>query len=302
MATTDKCTWTYPDENVRDWFTTFVSMLTGIDESVFAAREDRNLVVATDAEFTFNAGTNTVSWDASIGILGPTTGFVPSVAAGSMVLPDGKMAVIQLVRAPQSTGVLTVDIVDVVTDSIGGVPIDQDGVFLLAVRRDLGVDERVFFRNGVVLRDGQFKQVFGGSCSGSCAVPTRILLTTDKQVDNASPGPLSSGYTALSGSSFGNGAILKFMAVAGFGGPTPGIHATVTLYNLTNGEAVTSGMLDFVAAGPAKLASVALVIGAGAGNFRLAESIYEVRLELVGSADPADIGLLGSAWLELTYA
>lgn len=185
MEQTIRCGWPYPSEDEREWFATFVSLVSGVDSAAFASREDRNLVVMSEAVFTFDAATGTVSWDKEIHVASPRTGFHGIVGIGSLVLPDAQMMVCEVVRGLLTDGqAISVEAVDnVASVGVGGV-FDQDSVFVLALRRDeFGGDERVFFRNGVLLKDGQYKQVFCGGLGDGSARPIRIPLTFNGVVD-----------------------------------------------------------------------------------------------------------------------
>jgi hypothetical protein len=350
MPITGKCRWTYPEKYSVEWYEVFGSLLTEQDEAVYAAREDRNLLIMAECEFSFVSGTGEVSWDASIDILGPTTGKVGTIGADTAVLLDGEMLVVPLVRSPQDDLLLSVEVVERVTDSVGGIPLDQDSVLVLAIRRGASV----FFRNGIVLHDGDACQVFSGSDSmrkgvydtnddgkvdaaevadtatmadAAKAINDGVYTASALQLEYARKRNWDSmvlhlgmdkvatqAVPALSCSQFhwyngywGYGfwglaePAYYFTVVAWVAGPTPGTTVKVELYNLTDGELVTGTDLTTGSGTPVVLKSPVLLVGGGAGQLRNVESLYEVRVTLIGAADPADFGYLGSSSLRFIH-
>jgi hypothetical protein len=260
------------------------------------------------------------------------------------------MLVVPLVRSPQDDLVLSTAVVDRVTDSVGGIPLDQDGVLVLAIRRGAAV----FFRNGVVIHDGDVVNVFSNSDmmrkgvydtdddgkvdiaeeadhagsadsaeevdDGTYTASAQQLeyarkknwdsmvlnLAMDKVVTQAVPSLSCSQfhwYNGYWGFGFPGAAepAYYFTAVAWVSGPTPGKTLKVELYNLTNGELVTGTDVTTGSATPVVLKSPAISVGAGAGQLRNIETIYEVRVTLIGAADPADFGCVGSSSLRFIH-
>jgi hypothetical protein len=134
--------WPYPDEHQDPWYDAFVGLMTAMDFSGYAAREDRNIVLMGGGTIAFDAALNTLTWSAPLYLLAPITGFLWAIPAGSVTLFDGRLLYTDLVRAPQAPTTLAGVVANQVPSS--------DTAFLLAVRRGT----RVFWRNGAVSIDG----------------------------------------------------------------------------------------------------------------------------------------------------
>ena len=142
MPNSSRMSWSFPAENQDPWYDAFLGLVTAMDYSGFAAREDRNIVLMGGGLITFDAATDSLTWATPLVLLAPTTGFLWTIPAATISLYDGRLFYIDLVRAPQAPTSLT----PVVSNQVPS----TDYAFLLGVRRG----SRVFFRNGAVARDG----------------------------------------------------------------------------------------------------------------------------------------------------
>jgi hypothetical protein len=70
----------------------------------------------------------------------------------------------------------------------------------------------------------------------------------------------------------------------------------VQLYNLTDGEAVTNGLLSTSSTSPVALTGSDLIVGSAAGNLQDSAKVYEIRISVSG-ADATDILTVGSVRL-----
>ena len=167
MPTTSRMTFPYPADQQDPWYDSFVGMVNALDSSCYAAREDRQIVIMGGGtiSFTIDLGTDiaTLSWNSSIYIASPLTGFVWSIAPGSKSIVDGQMLYVNLVRAPTDNLTLT----PVVSNQVPS----SDEAFLIGVRKGPGAAARFYFRNGKVLaKDDSFNVLetsAGGSGGGS---------------------------------------------------------------------------------------------------------------------------------------
>jgi hypothetical protein len=187
MPTTPRVKLPYPDQNTDPWYDQFVSLVNTIDTTLYAAREDRNVVLMGGGTIVWTASTNTLSWSAPLELTSAPTGFLWTVAAGSQVILDGQFVYFQAVRSPSSNA-------EVATYASGQVPYsaaqDANNSIVLAVRRG----SVAYFRNGAVIQlvDGlpQSLSPSGLTGSGSSGTLTKwngsSSLTNSIITDNGS--------------------------------------------------------------------------------------------------------------------
>ena len=266
MANTPRMLWPYPDVNVDPWYDAFVGLMNSQDSSGQAAREDRNFILNGGGDVTFTLSTSTLSWASPIQILTPTAGFFNEVAAGSLVVNDGEVIYLDLVRSPTLTTSGTLSVSSVIPSS--------DQAFIIAVRRG----NRIYFRNGNVLAGDETAQVFeGGSILGLGKTLRQQLTMATGATTNLNaqtvvgggyfdPSKYALNYTSLA---------LNFVAIGSVSGLT--IVGSVELYNVT--DAAVEATTTFNALAPTKAVSAALTVPS-------AEKIYEVRAFVdVGAGD-----------------
>lgn len=150
----------YPSEFEDPWFAAFVSLMESLDGHDFAAFEDRNLFVMGGGTFSWDAGTSTLTWGGDLELNTPSTGNLQTLAAGSQVISDGQMWVVDVSRGAS-------DVVTLADDSDSQLD-PSDAVVALCIRRG----DLLYFRNGRVLDDGGSDEVFSGVVSsGTVAKP-----------------------------------------------------------------------------------------------------------------------------------
>jgi len=157
--------WSYPEELQDPWYEAFVSMVAAMDASAYSAREDRNTILmgGGTVSLAVQAGRGTLTWTQAIEILAADTGFKWVIPAGSVVLDDGQMLYVALVRAPTANLNLALAVTSTLPINVG-----VNDFFVLGVFRT----DRVYFRNGDVLEDGQSVKLF--SSGGSGEVPALV--------------------------------------------------------------------------------------------------------------------------------
>jgi hypothetical protein len=147
--------WPYPTENQDPWFDAFETLLSAIDVSAFASREDRNIVMMGGGTFTFDAAADTLTWTSQWKLLSPVTGLVGTlqVPASPIDLVDGQILYVNVTRNARSNVTLT-------PQTAYQVP-STDNAFLLGIRSGT----RFYFRNGAVLYSGSGSPVQAGGVS-----------------------------------------------------------------------------------------------------------------------------------------
>lgn len=151
----------YPDETSRPWDASFAAMVNALDAALYANREDRNFAMAGGGLMAFTASTGLLTWAANIEVFSPITGFLIQIAPGSVVLQDGQIAYITIVRNPQKSITALMTVGNVVPNEPSG-----DDQFLIGWRRG----SVVHFRDGLVLADGENRNVFDESALGGVVV------------------------------------------------------------------------------------------------------------------------------------
>lgn len=124
MRQTPKLQWPYPEKHQNPWDEAFSSMLTAMDASGYAAREDRSLIVFGGGTVGFGGGV--LSWSGDIKIVSPISGKILTITTGSIALADGEIAYVVLTRAPTASLTLTMQ-------KASSLP-NTDDAFALAIR------------------------------------------------------------------------------------------------------------------------------------------------------------------------
>jgi len=165
----------YPSENQDPFYEQFVGMVNALDASLYAGREDRQLVLMDGGAFHFvvDPGTNiaTLSWTGTINIAAPITGFLWFIGAGSINLLEGEVFYVNLPRAPLTN-------VSVTAQHAAQVP-SSDADTLIGIRKGT----RFYFRNGRGIGDGETINVLevssgsGGGGSPDFKSPCRFATT-----------------------------------------------------------------------------------------------------------------------------
>lgn len=264
MPNSSRMKWPYPGEYSDPWYDSFEGLVAQIDASSYAAREDRQLIMAKGGVFSFDADTDTLTWSATLEVLSPIAGFRMDVPAASAVITDGQVLYIDLTRSPTgnvTTSALVADLVPSTDTSYG-----------IAIRR--GTD--IYFRHGAVLSSGISKNIFTGEDGG----PKALVWAGGRETHNSEVSPLVVAAFAFNPTNYDPVTSMVFRAVAANG--DVGLTNKVQLFNLT--DSVLIAEIDVTSTNTVK-DEITLVRGSGAGEIDDVERIYEVRIIL--GATPA---------------
>lgn len=278
MPTSQRMGWPYPAENQDPFFASFESMIKAQDTSVYATREDRNVLLMAGGLVAFTASTGLLTWSLPIEMNSAVTGFKWSIPAGNVSILDGQYLFVRLARNPISNTVLTVEVASVLPGN------DPDNTFIIALRNG----NRVYFRDGHVLLDGTSVLLFSAPPSGTGGVGTpgqafrqSLTLATSDSANSGTPKVM--GSLALDSDDYtlnGTAKTFEFCVVANVDGA--GVTGEVKLYNLT--AAADAAVLTFAGlTSPTKQ-----LIAATISN---ADDLYEVRGVIT-----AGVGTLYVAW------
>lgn len=278
MPNTPRMEWPFPSQEQDPWFDAFDGFVNQMDASVFASRDDRNLIFGGGGSFTFDADANLLSWDATLEVISAISGFRLELSAGSVTLEDGGFFYLDVVRLPTQNVVLSAH--------TGTQVPSTDTALVFAVRRG----DTVYFRHGFKLEDGTSGNLFE---VGSPKV--NVIYLAGRESHDSAATPKKVGAIAFNPSDYAPVGTVVFRAIAGNG--NVGLTNTVELYNLTDGETVAT--LEFTSTNTTK-DEATLTLGSGVGEVDSTEHIYEVRL-LLGAApvDPDDTIELYSAELRI---
>jgi len=165
--------WSIPNEDADPWYARFTDLINELDQSVYASREDRNLVLMGGGDISWTLSTSTLSWSQPIRVFSPISGLQCIIPAGSAVLDqDGKLLHAPLVRYPTGANKT---LTPAVASQVPGAA-EPNSQLLFAVRWN----SFIYWRNGLVLSDGMtitdFASAFspGGDLSGSASSQTVV--------------------------------------------------------------------------------------------------------------------------------
>lgn len=272
MPNSSRMKWPYPNEYVDPWFDAFEEMVAQMDSSAYAAREDRQLIMAKGGVFTFDSPSDTLDWNATLEILSPVSGFRMDLEADSVTILDGQVLYVDLTRSPTTNVTVTAATADQVPNT--------DTAYGIAIRRG----DVIYFRHGIALTSGVSKNLFTGEDGG----PKASLWAGGRETHGSELTPLIAGAIAFNPVNYDPVASIVFRAVAANGAIA--LVNKVQLYNLTDAELVAE--IDVTTTATA-MDEVVLVRGSGTGQIDDAEHIYEVRLILgaapVGETDTIEL-------------
>jgi len=157
MPNTDKMIWPYPSKDTDPWFESFESMVTAMDSSGYASREDRSIIFGGGGDVTWDAGTSTLTWADDIVAYSMIAGFRLSIPAGSVVVPDTQVLYANLTRSPIGNASIAVV-------AAGSVP-NTNSAMALAVR----VGNVIYWRWGSKIETGETLNLFGVPGSGGAS-------------------------------------------------------------------------------------------------------------------------------------
>lgn len=262
--------WSFPSEGSNPWYEAFNAMVSAMDASGYASREDRHLVMMEGGTVTFTATTGLVTWSSPIEILGAITGFRWSISAGSISLLDGEMLYVDLSRSPTKDTSVTLT-------KASKVPSSDEALFL-AIRRN----NRVYWRDGKVLQNGDSVELFQ-----TTGIPVAGAGLTPLAINESTPDAtyLVVGALEIDNADF---ATADFVALGNVSSIS--LDGDIQLYNLTAGSALAT--LNFTESAPTQKSSTGLNLAAGA-------NIYEIRIRLTNGSTQNDLLFCRWAGLDL---
>lgn len=261
MPNSTRMSFPFPAENQDPWFDPFEDFVAAMDASAYAAREDRHIILGGGGTFSFDAIGGSLTFDEDLEVFSPIKGFKFTVPAATVVMVEGAVFFVDLVRSPTVGQTLT-------AQSANQVP-NSDTAYIIAIRRG----SSVFFRHGLELPTGISTPIFaGGGALGA------VIFVGGRESHDSDVTPLVVAAFAFTPISHDPVTSLVFRAVAANGDVS--LTNTVELFNVTDSESVAT--LSFTSTSIAK-DEVALTLGSGVGEIDDPEHIYEVRL-LLGAA------------------
>lgn len=268
MATSPLMGWPYPEENQDPFFDAFAAFVAAQDASVFALKEDRDFLIMKGGTVAFTASSGLLTWSQPIEFNSAVTGFKWTLPAGSVNLSDGDYLYITLPHNPTTN----LNVASGVGQTLPKADIDNP--IVLGLRNG----DRVYFRDGKVLLDGQSLTLFaqmpggGGGGVGSPGEKWRENIAIAISDENSSLTPKVMGAFPIDSDDYtlsGTNKTFTFMAVANV--DSVAVNATVVLWDLNTATAAATLTFNGVTA-PTKQTAPATVLSV--------EHIYEVRGQL----------------------
>jgi hypothetical protein len=274
--------WPVPGRDTDPWFAGFASMVAAMDASAFASREDNELIIAGCAEYTFDAGTDSLSWVGTQEFVSSFSGYAMQLAVGNVSVREGETVYVNLSRAPTADAPTIAGVASIVPN--------HDDAFALCVRRE----DALYFRNGVRILDGHTVNIL------KAAEDEYTILNMGDRQTHSDTARLSVGAIAFNPADHAKdgmemSVIFRVSAASG----NDGVLGYVTLRNYTDGEDVLT--LDVLSSLVTAIEAEA-TLGTGAGEIDNVERLYEVLLHLDAAPGPQDGVELYSAEIRVENA
>lgn len=150
--TTSRMAWPFPSAEENPWFDRFSDMVGQMDQSAYASRSDRHIILAEGGTVDWTAPN--LSWTDTLVMTAPITGFQWQLLATSVQLDtDGQVLYVVLNRGPGSNTALTPFVSNTV-------PSDNDAIVVAA-----RIAGRIYFRNGTKLDNNDAVTTVGAGAS-----------------------------------------------------------------------------------------------------------------------------------------
>ncbi len=130
--------WPYPSENTDPWYLAFVAFVTAMETSAFATVENTQVILMGGG--TTGLSGDTLTWSEAFEFTSPYTGYLHTLAAGSIEVLDGQLVYVELARNLTENATVTAAVTSVRTAGQS-----LESFFVLGVRRG----SVFYFRNGL---------------------------------------------------------------------------------------------------------------------------------------------------------
>lgn len=169
MAETTRLKIPYPDEYDPSWFGTFSEgTMAFLDAALYAAREDRNLFIQGGGTMQFVKATGQFTWSKPLRLFSYQNAYAWFIQPAAITLPDGQVMYVKIPRGPGQNMV--------VPHYVGAPPLPEealDTALVIGAR----VNDRIYFRNGMVLLDGDSFPLIEGGGRAAIQEATSLLPT-----------------------------------------------------------------------------------------------------------------------------
>jgi len=299
VPNTVRMLWPYPSKDSDPWYKIFQDMVVAVDQSGYANREDRNIILGKGGDFSWDAGTGTLSWSDVLEFYSTIAGFHLDLPAGAATLQDGETLYVDLTRFPITNGTLT-------PLTAFTVPNTNDA-YVIAIRRGT----EVYFRTGVKLLNGDTKDLFSGEGASANTDTYERIATFGLPVGTSSE-EATLGRINLAGSVVGLSAELTEPVIAGTVAVNAKVNGVTKLTVLLDTGATTSVQTTVAPGVYAAMTNDAITVeyvATGYSNAALLNAGLTVNLTLssgiqlpLGGIPDADVTVKGITKLSVTPA
>lgn len=144
--------WPVAAEGSDPWYEDYREQVRAQDASAFAAREDRNIILAGGGTVSWSTATG-LTWTSPFTVWSPSTGFFSRLPATTLLPTDGQVIRAEIVRAPGQNVNVAAEVANIAQNT--------DNSFVLGIRSGTSF----IFRNGSVIQNGESieaEDLFGG--------------------------------------------------------------------------------------------------------------------------------------------
>lgn len=143
--TSPRMLWVFPSQHDDPWWDNFMDFVRSMDASGFAAREDRNLILAGGGELSWYPATTGLTWSEDFLIFSPSTGFFTRIVANALAPADGEIIRAEITRHPGQNVNAAAEVASIAQNT--------DDSLILGIR----IGSNFIFRNGFYIQDGIVK-------------------------------------------------------------------------------------------------------------------------------------------------
>lgn len=130
MSKTNYFEFVYPDEGERPYYEKISNFFNEIDRAIYSRQEDWNYVLIGGGTINFNSANGELSWSEPIFLINLETGYKYVVNSGSIIVNDGEIVYLQIVRNLSEDKVINFS----KTNTLFSRKSDYDSIYIIGLR------------------------------------------------------------------------------------------------------------------------------------------------------------------------